>query len=219
MRSILSIFMLALCLLALYACGSTAPPTPAGTGSPLAEQPYQPSSPVIANQAPAGTPTWVPPTALAGTPIPGAEATLTAAPQLKKGTMSFTTARGETVNMTVEIADDEPSRELGLMFRASLPENGGMLFDFGGDTNSTFWMANTILPLSIAFIAADGTVLDVQDMKALDQTNIIPPGPYRYALEANQGFFVARGIAPGDKATLPNAQSVVIPGVPELCMK
>src|SRR5207248_1719536 len=118
----------------------------------------------------------------------------------------------------VEIADDEPSRELGLMFRPSLPENAGMLFDFGADTTSSFWMANTILPLSIAFIKADGTVLDIRDMKPLDQSTISASGPYRYALEANQGFYTAHGIAPGDKATIRGAQSAVIPGMPD-CAK
>ena len=116
--------------------------------------------------------------------------------------------------MMVELANDEPSRELGLMYRASMPENEGMLFDFQGDTTSSFWMANTILPLSIAFIKADGTVLDIQDMKALDQTTVNSPGPYRYALEANQGFFRAHNIAAGDRANLPGAQSAIIPGMP-----
>ncbi len=132
--------------------------------------------------------------------------------------MSFVNSKAETVNMTVEIANDEPSRELGLMFRASMPADEGMLFDFENDTTSTFWMANTLLPLSIAFIKDDGTVLDIKDMQPLDQNTTSASGPYHYALEANQGFFRAHDIVPGNHANLPGAQSLVIPGMP-VCAK
>ena len=59
---------------------------------------------------------------------------MTAAPRLNRASMSFVNSKGETVQMTVEIANNEPARELGLMFRPSMPENEGMLFDFEGDT-------------------------------------------------------------------------------------
>jgi uncharacterized membrane protein (UPF0127 family) len=120
--------------------------------------------------------------------------------------------------MTVEIADTEPARELGLMFRSGMPTNHGMLFDFGGDTSSAFWMQNTILPLSIAFIKADGTIIAVKDMQPLDTSAVGPSESYRYALEVNQGFFLANGIALGDRVTLPGALSAVIPGMPD-CSK
>jgi uncharacterized protein len=162
---------------------------------------------------PTSTP-WVPPTALAGTPIPGAEATLTAAPSLKRISINITNSKGQNVAMNVEVAGDEPSRELGLMFRPSMPPDAGMLFDFGQDTTESFWMENTILPLSIAFIEKSGNILSIQDMKALDQTSIVAPGPYRYALETNQGFFNAHDIVPGNHVTIAIAQSVVIPGMP-----
>jgi len=162
------------------------------------------------------TSAWVPPTAQVGTPIPGAEATLTAAPPLPRANLTITNSRGEQINMTVEIANTPASMQLGLMFRPSMPPDEGMLFDFGQDTTSGFWMQNTILPLSIAFILADGTILDIKDMQPLDQTTISPSGSYRYALEANQGFYRAHNIAPGDKVTLPGAQSVVIPGMPRV---
>lgn len=183
----------------LYGCGSSAAPQQASA---------TPVSPI-----PTTTP-WMPPTALVGTPLPGAQATLTAAPALRKATLIIANSQGQNVNMTVEIADTEPARELGLMFRESMPVNAGMLFDFGGDTNSGFWMQNTILPLSIAFITADGRIISIQDMRPLDITGINAPGPYRYALETNQGFFAVNGIAVGDRVTLPGAQSLVIPGLP-----
>jgi uncharacterized membrane protein (UPF0127 family) len=116
--------------------------------------------------------------------------------------------------MTVEIADTPERRQLGLMFRSSLPPDGGMLFDFGEDTNSGFWMGNTILPLSIAFIDASGRIVDIKDMQPLDTSTVGSSGPYRYALETNQGFFRAHGIEAGNQVTLPGAQSVVIPGMP-----
>jgi uncharacterized membrane protein (UPF0127 family) len=118
--------------------------------------------------------------------------------------------------MRVELADTEPARELGLMFRASMPPDEGMLFDFQGDTTSGFWMENTILPLSIAFIDKDGIIIDIQDMQALNRNSINAPAPYRYALETNQGFFRARSIIVGNKMVIGAAttQSVVIPGMP-----
>src|SRR5437016_2394137 len=119
MRALLTFLVAILCLLALYGCGdnayfvmvggNTVTPTIAAT--------------VTANAQIQTSPTWVPPTALVGTPIPGAEATLTAAPHLNRASLSFVNSKGETVKMTVEIANDEPSRELGLMFRASMPED------------------------------------------------------------------------------------------------
>jgi uncharacterized membrane protein (UPF0127 family) len=156
----------------------------------------------------------VPPTALAGTPIPGAEATLTAAPALKRATLTITNSRGEQVNMLVAVADTEASRELGLMFRPSMPPDEGMLFVFEGDTESPFWMANTILPLSIAFIDKSGKILDIHDMQPLDRNTTSASGPYHYALETNQGFFRVHDIVVGNQVTIGTTQSVVIPGMP-----
>ncbi len=189
-----------------------------GTSVPDAQPaPTLASSATSSLQAQGATPTatpWVPPTALVGTPIPGAVPTLTAAPQLEKATITLTNKAGEQFVMTVEIANTDEARGLGLMFRSSMDPDAGMLFDFGEDTNSSFWMANTILPLSIAFIEADGNIIDIQDMQPLDTTSIGPGAPYRYALETNQGYFRAHNLAPGDKVTLPGDQSVTIPGMP-----
>ncbi|HYP39330.1 MAG TPA: DUF192 domain-containing protein [Chloroflexia bacterium] len=185
------------------------------TQQPTVVPPAATSVPPSSTGAVEAVSTWVPPTALAGTPIPGAEATLTAAPRLKTGTLTITNSRGEQINMTVEIADTPETRQLGLMFRSSMPADAGMLFDFGEVTDGGFWMQNTILPLSIAFIAADGKIVDIKDMQPLNTTTVGSSGPYRYALETNQGFFRAHNIAPGDPVTLPGAQSAaIIPGMP-----
>lgn len=199
--------------LLLTGCG-TQPDTQPGT--PTASS-IAPATSSLQAQGAAATP-WVPPTALAGTPIPGAEATLTAAPTLQRATITLTNKAGEQFQMQVEIADTDETRGLGLMFRSSMGLDEGMLFDFGEDTNSGFWMANTILPLSIAFIQADGTIIDIKDMQPLDTTGVGPNASYRYALETNQGYFRAHNLAPGDKVTLPGEHSALIPGMPHCPM-
>ena len=201
-----SILLLALTItaLALTACG--------GEVAPPAQQPTPTQAPAQAG-SPTATP-WVPPTALAGTPLPGAVATLTAAPRLKVENITITNKAGEQIPMTVEIADTDASRQLGLMHRAQMDPDAGMLFVWDADTTGGFWMHNTILPLSIAFIDAGGAIVYIADMQPLDESTVGPSGPYRYALETNQGFFRARNIEVGDKVTLPGRPSVVIPGMP-----
>ncbi len=110
---------------------------------------------------------------------------------------------GEGVELTVELARTAGERSRGLMDRQELPEDGGMLFIFSGDTEAGFWMKDTLIPLSIAFIAADGTILDVQEMEPLSEDKHRPPAPYRYALEVNQGWFEERGFGTGDRVEIP----------------
>ena len=86
------------------------------------------------------------------------------------------------------------------MFRDSLPENRGMLFVFPGPYTGTFWMRNTRIPLSIAFIGQDRRILNIEDMQPFDEsTQHAPRGAAFYALEVNQGWFTARGIRPGNE--------------------
>lgn len=213
-----------LAIMLAYGCGAASPTdTPVTSGSAAqgqqeatATMPAQePTATATTASVPSATPTpWVPPTALAGTPIPGAQATLTAAPQLKRTTLVLTNSQGEQFNMTAEVADTPDSQSLGLMFRPSMPPDAGMLFDFGGDTTEGFWMANTILPLSVAFIKGDGTIQDIFDMQALDRNTTAPSGPYHYALETNQGYFRAHNLQKGDKVVIPPAQGLVLPGMP-----
>jgi uncharacterized membrane protein (UPF0127 family) len=229
MKRTIAILVAVVAVLVLAACATTglAPaaqstPTMArtpATAATVTSLPPDTPTPVPAATANKPSGPWVPPTALVGTPIPGAEATLTAAPVLKTGTVTITNSDGEEVVVNVEIADTIESRQLGLMFRPSMPPDAGMLFDFQGDTTSGFWMANTILPLSIAFITADGTILDTLDMQPLDTSGVDPSGVYRYALEVNQGFFRAHNINPGDKMSVPvqvgaSTEVVIPPGMP-----
>jgi uncharacterized membrane protein (UPF0127 family) len=109
---------------------------------------------------------------------------------------------GDITLIRLEIADTEYLRELGLMNRKELDPDSGMIFVWPSDVKESFWMENTYIPLSIAFLAADGTVQEIQDMAPLTTTPHTPLKPYRYAIEANLGFFSDNHIAVGDKLTL-----------------
>jgi uncharacterized membrane protein (UPF0127 family) len=102
-------------------------------------------------------------------------------------------------NIRAEVANTEEQREIGLMFRREMGANEGMLFVFDDVSQRCFWMKNTLLPLSIAFVADDGTVSDVTEMKPQTLDSHCSSKPVRYALEMNQGWFAKRGIKPGFK--------------------
>ena len=111
-------------------------------------------------------------------------------------------ADGAAAAVRVEIADEPAEWERGLMFRTELAEDAGMLFVFPSDVDYAFWMQNTPIALSIAFIGPDGRILDLQDM-APESTDLhVPAAPYRYALEVNQGYFARHGLRVGDRAEL-----------------
>jgi uncharacterized protein len=120
-------------------------------------------------------------------------------------TVTIEASGGESVEVRVEIADDEEEMARGLMGRTALAEDAGMLFVYPQERELSFWMKDTLIPLSIAFIDVEGRIVDIQEMKALDDR---PPHytsaePVRYALEANKGFFSERGVEVGDRARLP----------------
>jgi uncharacterized protein len=119
----------------------------------------------------------------------------------KGSTVAFSND-SQVATLSVEVADTPSEAATGLMNRESLAENSGMLFDFKEDTETSFYMKNTSIPLSIAFIDADGKVLAIEDMEPFDLTPIDPPGPYRYAIEVNRGWFEQNGIRPGYRATI-----------------
>jgi hypothetical protein len=90
-------------------------------------------------------------------------------------------------------------RALGLMFRRSLAPDSGMLFVFDSDDFQRFWMKNTLIPLSIAYITSDSLITDILEMAQLDTTTpYLSSKPVRYALEMNSGWFQSKGIKPGD---------------------
>jgi uncharacterized membrane protein (UPF0127 family) len=98
-----------------------------------------------------------------------------------------------------QVAATPRQREIGLMFRKNMPSNEGMLFVFEQPTVQCFWMRNTVLPLSAAFVADDGTIINVEDMKPQTTDSHCSKKPVRYVLEMNQGWFGKKGIKDGSK--------------------
>jgi uncharacterized protein len=111
-------------------------------------------------------------------------------------------AGGRPVTVRLEVAADPAARARGLMGRTEVPEGTGMVFLYPRDVAEAYWMKNTLVPLSIAFVAADGRVVSVAAMTpcTADPCPSYPPaGPYRYAVELPAGAFEAAGVAAGDK--------------------
>ncbi len=106
--------------------------------------------------------------------------------------------------LKVELARTKDEQEKGLMFRRSLGENEGMLFIFPSDQHLSFWMKNTEIPLSIAYISSDGTIRDIRDMEAQSLAAVPSTRSVRYALEVNHGWFEKAGLKEGDRLSLPD---------------
>jgi len=105
----------------------------------------------------------------------------------------------------VEVRDTPEGREVGLMHRRSMPEDHGMLFDFGEEAPVAMWMKNTLIPLDMVFIRADGTIARVARQTEPMSTRIIASGePVRYVLELNGGVTDKLGIQPGDRVKHPS---------------
>lgn len=144
----------------------------------------------------------------------------TAAPALPPGVAPLAFAAGQVVihgrdgrrhRLQVELAETAAQRARGLMYRRALPVDHGMLFVYPAAQRGNFWMLNTYLPLSIAFLDEAGVIRAIRDMAPCPHTSASAcpqygaGQPYRYALEVNQGYFRARGIGVGDRLLLPPA--------------
>lgn len=101
--------------------------------------------------------------------------------------------------LRVEIADTDQARQAGLMNRDKLPEEQGMLFVYDQPRRLSFWMKNTRIPLDIAFIDADGIIVQIESMQPYDESHWVSDEPARYALEVNQGWFDRRRVKVGDR--------------------
>jgi uncharacterized protein len=113
--------------------------------------------------------------------------------------LEITTAKG-IQRFQVEIADTEAERAQGLMYRQGLETDRGMLFIFEAAEPQSFWMKNTLIPLDIIFIGADGRVLNIEaDAKPLTLVSRRSAGPAKFVLELKAGEAARRGIAPGAK--------------------
>jgi uncharacterized membrane protein (UPF0127 family) len=127
---------------------------------------------------------------------PGSRAPATATYRLEPG--------GGRAASTVrlEVAADPEARARGLMGRERVPPGTGMVFLYPADVQESFWMKDTLVPLSIAFVAGDGRVVSVTEMtpcRADPCPSYAPAGPYRYAVELAGGAFAAAGVGPGDR--------------------
>ncbi len=118
------------------------------------------------------------------------------APQLG---LPRTTLRLGTNSLSVQIAADDSSRETGLMSRTNLGEDEGMIFLFPTPRPVSFWMKDTLIPLSIAYVGPSGRIFEIHDMKALDETPVPSVSPaVASAIETSLGWFGRHGVLPGD---------------------
>ena len=108
-------------------------------------------------------------------------------------------AKDKNVKLKAEVAADNTTRSTGLMNRFSLAPDHGMLFVFAQSEPLAFWMKNTFVPLSIAYIDSKGVIVNIVDMKPQDESTYPSAAPAMFALEMKQGWFKERGIVAGDK--------------------
>lgn len=126
--------------------------------------------------------------------VAGAQAQTAAQPKLDAVTLT-----AGMHNIRAEVARTPLQHQTGLMFREQMAPHEGMLFVFDGLERRCFWMRNTLLPLSAAFIADDGSIVNIADMQPQTDQSHCSAQPVRFVLEMNQGWFAKRGIKPGFK--------------------
>ncbi len=136
----------------------------------------------------------------------GAEASAEAAgggPTGPNPTLRTVELKAGNASILAEVALTPGERERGLMFRKSLPEGKGMLFVFEADQRLAFWMKNTTIPLSIAYISAEGEIREIRDLEPLSLAPVEAERSVRYALEAPRGWFGRVGLKAGDRFAIP----------------
>ena len=121
------------------------------------------------------------------------------AQEVPQGSLPQTQITAGTWVINAELASTPLQREIGLMMRQSMPVNAGMLFVFEQPGQQCFWMKNTLIPLSVAFLADDGSVVNIDEMAPQTLDGHCSTKPVRFVLEMNQGWFAKRGIKPGSK--------------------
>jgi hypothetical protein len=115
-------------------------------------------------------------------------------------TVELKMANGRTI--TAEVADETPERAAGLMFRDKLPPDTGMLFVMPRAERASFWMKNTRIPLSIAFLNQAGVILEIHDLEPMNEKPVASTFPtIAYALEMEKGWFEKAGVMPGERIT------------------
>lgn len=115
--------------------------------------------------------------------------------------------RSGQVEIVAELAISPAEQETGLMHRTELKDGHGMLFIYTEDRRLSFWMKNTLIPLSIAYLGADGTIKEIHDMEPRSLAAVNSERYVRYALEAPLGWFGRVGLGPGDRFDLSGIQT------------
>ena len=98
-----------------------------------------------------------------------------------------------------QVAQTQEQRSIGLMYRTEMPQHEGMLFVFEQPATQCFWMKNTLLPLTAAFVADDGTIVNLADMKPHTTDSHCSEKPVRFVLEMHQGWFAKKGLKAGSR--------------------
>jgi uncharacterized membrane protein (UPF0127 family) len=124
------------------------------------------------------------------------------AESIEREPLTIVTADGEVHRLQVEIADTAEERTVGLSGRETIPDDTGMLF-INPNQSAGFWMKDTPAPLSIAFLARCGDIVDIQDMEPLSLDLHNTDQEYLFGLEVPQGWFAANNIEPGDLVSIP----------------
>lgn len=113
--------------------------------------------------------------------------------------LPVTQLRAGIHSIRAQVAETPLQHMVGLMHRRSMASNEGMLFIFPESSKQCFWMKNTLLPLSAAFVMNDGTLVNIEDMQPHSLESHCSTKPVRFVLEMNQGWFAKRGLKPGDR--------------------
>jgi uncharacterized membrane protein (UPF0127 family) len=127
--------------------------------------------------------------------------TLANAQESPQTTLQRTRLSAGIHQIDAQVAATSEQREIGLMHRRDMPQHEGMLFVFDEPSRLCFWMKNTLIPLTAAFIADDGTIVNLENMKPQTTESHCSAKPVRYVLEMNQGWFAKKGVKPGSKVT------------------
>ena len=126
------------------------------------------------------------------------------APQLELERVKLTSGMHR---IDAQVAATPEQRQTGLMHRKNMPQHEGMIFVFDQTAKQCFWMKNTLIPLSAAFLSDDGTIVNIEDMKPLVLDGHCSTQPVRYVLEMNKGWFAKKGIKAGSKLQGPMFQA------------
>jgi len=186
-------------LLALVACGDSSPTVSnlvtSGTGPVSSVNTTRVAAPATTTGSTGFVLSTPNSGAVSGSPTPG-QSGLSSVPA------EVTTASGQVIKMRVELARSEQEQETGLMGRTSLPDDSGMLFIFPGKVRTGFWMKDTLLPLSIAWIDEKGNIWEIHDMEAKSEEVHTPAQAYIWALEVPKGYFSKKGVKAGSTLKL-----------------